>query len=48
MFDPLKSALDEIASKMDAETQPLIAALLSDESVEDAWEAGLKGLLDEA
>jgi hypothetical protein len=46
--DPLKSALEEIAPRLDAEVQPLVTALLADEPVEDAWQVLLKEILDEA
>lgn len=46
--DPLKSALEEIAPKLDAELQPLVATLLADEQAEDAWQALLQETLDEA
>jgi hypothetical protein len=46
--DPLKSALEDIAPKLDAEVQPLVAALLADDAVDQAWEVLLQGVLDEA
>lgn len=46
--DPLKSALEEIAPKLDAEMRPIVVALLADEQVEDAWQALLQEVLDEA
>jgi hypothetical protein len=46
--DPLKSALDDIAPKLDPALLPLTAALAADESVEDAWEVLLTEVLDEA
>jgi hypothetical protein len=44
--DPLKSALEEIAATLDDDLQPLIAALLKDEPLEEAWEAAIQGILD--
>jgi hypothetical protein len=46
--DPLKSALEEIAPKLEAELQPLLAALLADEQIEDAWQTLLQETPDEA
>jgi hypothetical protein len=46
--DPLKSALEEIAPKLDVEMQPVVVALLADGQAEDAWEVLLKETLDEA
>jgi hypothetical protein len=46
--DPLKSALEEIAPKLDPGLEPLFAALRTDEPVEEAWEALLQEILDEA
>ena len=46
--DPLKSALEEIEPKLDRELEPLVASLLADEPVEDAWQALLQEILDEA
>jgi hypothetical protein len=46
--DPLKSALEEITPKLDSGLQPLGAALLAEEPVEDAWAALLQEILDEA
>src|ERR1700733_13256020 len=40
--DPLKSALEEIAPKLDPEVLPLIATLLAGESLEESWEILLK------
>jgi hypothetical protein len=48
IVDPLKSALEEIAPKLDAELQSLVAALLANEQLEDAWQALLQEVLDEA
>jgi hypothetical protein len=45
--DPLKSALEEIGPKLDPALQPLISALLADESVEERWQALLQDVLDE-
>jgi hypothetical protein len=44
--DPLKGALEEIAPKLDPELEPLAAALLAEESVEDAWAGLLQEILD--
>lgn len=46
--DPLKSALEEIAPKLDPGLEPLFVALRTDEPVEEAWEALLQEILDEA
>ena len=46
--DPLKSAVEDIAPRLDAELQPVVAALLADQPVEDAWEILLQEILDEA
>jgi hypothetical protein len=46
--DPLRSALEDIAPKLDADLKPLVAALLADDPVEDAWAALLQEVLDEA
>ncbi len=46
--DPLKSTLEEIAPKLDVEMQPVVVALLADKQVEDAWQALLQEVLDEA
>lgn len=46
--DPLKSALEEIAPKLDPDLGPVLAALQADEPVEHAWETLLKAILDEA
>lgn len=46
--DPLKSALEEIAPRLDAELEPLMKALQAEESVEDAWAALLQETLNEA
>lgn len=46
--DPLKSALEEIAAKLDPDLLPLTQALSADEPVEEAWAAMLKEILDEA
>lgn len=46
--DPLKSSLEEIAPRLDAELEPLVKALQANESVEDAWEALLQEILDAA
>jgi hypothetical protein len=46
--DPLKSALEEISAKLDPDLLPLTQALSADEPVEEAWEAMLKEILDEA
>lgn len=46
--DPLKGALEEIAPKLDPELEPLAAALLSEEPVEDAWADLLQEILDAA
>jgi hypothetical protein len=46
--DPLKSSLEEIAPRLDAELEPLMKALQAEESAEDAWEALLQEILDEA
>jgi hypothetical protein len=46
--DPLKGALEEIAPKLDPELEPLAAALLSEEPVEDAWAELLQEILDAA
>ncbi len=46
--DPLKSALEEIATDLDPGLEPVMAALRADESVEDAWESLLRGIIDEA
>jgi hypothetical protein len=46
--DPLKSSLEEIAPKLDPGLEPLFAALRTDEPVEEAWEALLQEILDEA
>ena len=46
--DPLKSALEAIAPKLDPGLEPLFAALHTDEPVEEAWEALLQEILDEA
>ena len=48
IVDPLKSALEEIAPKLDAELQSLVAALLANQQLEDAWQALLQEVLDEA
>lgn len=46
--DPLKSALEEIAPKLDPGLEPLAAALLAEEPVEDAWAGLLQEILDAA
>lgn len=46
--DPLKGALEEIGQTLDPELQPLIVALVADESVEESWQALLGEILDEA
>jgi hypothetical protein len=46
--DPLKSALEEIAPKLDPEVQPLVASLLEGRQIEDAWQDLLQETLDEA
>jgi hypothetical protein len=46
--DPLISALEEIAPKLIPELEPVMAALRAGEPVEDAWEALLQEILDEA
>jgi hypothetical protein len=46
--DPLKSSLEEIAPRLDAELEPLMKALQAEESVEDAWEVLLQEILDAA
>lgn len=46
--DPLKRALEEISPKLDDDMTPILMSLLADEPVEDAWEALLKEVLDEA
>lgn len=46
--DPLKSALEEIAPKLDPDLLPLTQSLSADEPVEEAWEVLLKEILDEA
>ena len=46
--DPLKSALEEIAPKLDPGLDPLAAALLAEEPVEDAWAGLLQEILDAA
>jgi hypothetical protein len=46
--DPLKSALEEITPKLDPGLEPLAAALLAEEPVEDAWATLLQEILDAA
>ncbi len=46
--DPLKSALEEIARKLDSGVRPVVAAVLADESAEDAWAALVQEIIDEA
>jgi len=46
--DPLKTALEEIEPKLESEMRPLVAALMAGEPVEDAWQALLREVLDEA
>lgn len=46
--DPLKNALDEISADLDERFQPIVAALKSGSSVEEAWETLLQEILDEA
>jgi hypothetical protein len=46
--DPLKGALEEIAPKLDPELEPLAAALLAEEPIEDAWAGLLQEILDAA
>lgn len=46
--DPLKGALGEIAPKLDPGLEPLAAALLAEEPVEDAWAGLLQEILDAA
>ena len=46
--EPLKAALEEIRPKLDLELQPLLVALLADESVEESWQSLLQEILDEA
>lgn len=46
--DPLKSALEDIAPKLDPALEPLFAALRTDTPVEDAWDELLQEILDEA
>lgn len=46
--DPLKSALEDIAPKLDPALEPLFAALRTDAPVEEAWEGLLQEILDEA
>jgi hypothetical protein len=46
--DPLKSSLEAIAPRLDADLEPLMRALQDGEPVEDAWEALLQEILDEA
>jgi hypothetical protein len=47
-LDPIKSALEDIAPKLDSEIAPLVAALLTGEQIEAAWEILLQEILDEA
>jgi hypothetical protein len=42
------SALEEIAPKLNPELERVMAALRAGEPVEDAWEALLQEILDEA
>lgn len=46
--DPLVNALEEIAPKLTAELERVMAALRAGEPVEDAWETMLQEILDEA
>jgi hypothetical protein len=46
--DPLSAALEAIRPKLDKELDPLIAALLANEPIEQAWQALLQETLDEA
>jgi hypothetical protein len=46
--DPLISALEEVAPKLNPELERVMAALRAGEPVEDAWEALLQEILDEA
>jgi hypothetical protein len=46
--EPLKSALNEIEPKLNPEFKPLVASLLEGQPAEDAWEALLQEILDEA
>lgn len=46
--EPLADALEEIATELDAELGPIVAAIQTGESVEEAWEHLLKEALDEA
>jgi hypothetical protein len=46
--DPLKDALGEIAPKLDPGLEPLAAALLAEEPIEDAWARLLQEILDAA
>jgi hypothetical protein len=46
--DPLRSALEEIGPKLDAELEPLMQALRTGEPIEVAWEGLLQEILDEA
>jgi hypothetical protein len=46
--DPLKSALEEIGPRLDSALQPLVAALIADQPVEESWQSMLQEILDEA
>lgn len=46
--DPLADALEEIATELDSELGPIVTAIKTGESVEEAWEHLLKEALDEA
>ena len=46
--DPLKSALEEIAPRLDTDLEPLMKALQGEGSVEEAWEVLLQETLNEA
>jgi hypothetical protein len=46
--DPLREALEEIEPTLDPEVQPLVAALLANEPVENSWQAILQEIFDEA
>ncbi|HKP91204.1 MAG TPA: hypothetical protein VJT75_14665 [Thermoleophilaceae bacterium] len=46
--DPLTETIEEIRPTLEPALDPLVQALLTAEPIEDAWQALLQGVLDEA
>ena len=46
--DPLKGAVDEIEPKLSSDLHPLIDAIRTEESIEEAWEFLVQEVLGEA